>query len=113
MRSLTDKKGEQFAYLENNILYDMEGVATGSLEGDFIVDLVGKRCLAGRRATAFIHETAPSRLAFWAAIMPPVITSIENSFNTKAQRNKGTKIFPLFLSSSLFLCNKTDLRRKI
>ncbi|MBE2221753.1 MAG: hypothetical protein IAF02_09445 [Anaerolineae bacterium] len=43
MRSLTDKKGEQFAYLENNVLYDMDGVATGSLEGDFIVDLVGNR----------------------------------------------------------------------
>ena len=42
MRSLTDKKGEQFAYLENNVLYDMDGVATGSLEGDFIVDLAGK-----------------------------------------------------------------------
>ena len=43
MRSLTDKKGEQFAYLENNVLYDMDGVATGSLEGDFIVDLIGNR----------------------------------------------------------------------
>ena len=43
MRSLTDKKGEQFAYLENNVLYDMEGVATGRLEGDFIVDLAGKQ----------------------------------------------------------------------
>ena len=43
MRSLTDKKGEQFAYLENNVLYDLEGVATGRREGDFIVDLAGKR----------------------------------------------------------------------
>lgn len=41
MRSLTDKKGEQFGYLENNILYDMDGVATGKLEGDFIVDMIG------------------------------------------------------------------------
>ncbi|PID85686.1 MAG: hypothetical protein CSB13_06800 [Chloroflexi bacterium] len=43
MRSLTDKKGEQFGYLENNVLYDLDGVATGSLKGDFIVDLAGKR----------------------------------------------------------------------
>ena len=43
MRSLTDKKGEQFGYLENNVLYDLDGVATGRLKGDFIVDLAGKR----------------------------------------------------------------------
>jgi hypothetical protein len=43
MRSLTDKKGEQFGYLENNVLYDMEGVATGRLEGEFIVDTAGNR----------------------------------------------------------------------
>ena len=43
MRSLTDKKGEQFAYLEHNTLYDLEGVATGQLEGDFIVDVAGNR----------------------------------------------------------------------
>ena len=43
MRSLTDKKGEQFAYLEYDVLYNPEGVATGKLEGDFIVDMVGRR----------------------------------------------------------------------
>jgi hypothetical protein len=41
MRSLTDKKGEQFGYLENNVLYDMDGVATGTLKGNFIVDMIG------------------------------------------------------------------------
>lgn len=43
MRGLVDKKGEQFAVLRGQILYDLEDVATGKREGDFIVDLAGKR----------------------------------------------------------------------
>ena len=43
MRGLVDKKGEQFAVLRGQVLYDLEGVATGRREGDFIVDLSGKR----------------------------------------------------------------------
>lgn len=43
MRGLIDRKGEQFAYLENGILYTMEDEPTGRLESDYIVDLGGKR----------------------------------------------------------------------
>ena len=43
MRGLIDRKGEQFAYLQNGILYTLEGEPTGRLQGNFIVDLVGNR----------------------------------------------------------------------
>ena len=43
MRGLIDKKGEQFAYLQGNTLYTLDGEATGRLEGDFIVDMAGNR----------------------------------------------------------------------
>jgi hypothetical protein len=42
MRGLVDRKGEQFAYLIGNVLYTMEGEPSGRLEGEFIVDLVGR-----------------------------------------------------------------------
>ncbi|MBK8989349.1 MAG: hypothetical protein IPM39_25360 [Chloroflexi bacterium] len=42
MRGLIDKKGEQFAVLRGQVLYDLEGVASGRREGEFIVDLAGK-----------------------------------------------------------------------
>jgi hypothetical protein len=41
MRGLIDQKGEQFAYLEGNTLYTLEGEVSGYLRGEFIVDLEG------------------------------------------------------------------------
>ncbi len=41
MRGLIDRKGEQFAYLEGNILYTLEGEPTGRMQKDFILDLAG------------------------------------------------------------------------
>ncbi len=43
MRGLIDRKGEQFAYLQDNVLYTLEGEPTGRLEGEFIVDMAGNR----------------------------------------------------------------------
>lgn len=43
MRGLIDRKGEQFAYLQGSTLYTLDGEATGRREGDFIVDMAGKR----------------------------------------------------------------------
>jgi hypothetical protein len=42
-RGLLDRKGELFAYLEGNILFTLDGEATGRLEGEFIIDMVGNR----------------------------------------------------------------------
>jgi hypothetical protein len=41
MRGLFDRKGEQFAYLEGNTLYTLEGEVSGYLREGFIVDLEG------------------------------------------------------------------------
>jgi hypothetical protein len=43
MRGLIDIKGEQFAYLQANTLYTLDGEPTGHLEHNFIVDLSGRR----------------------------------------------------------------------
>ena len=43
MRGLIDRKGEQFAYLQGNVLYTLEGEPTGRLEGEFIVDTAGNQ----------------------------------------------------------------------
>ncbi|MCP4362753.1 MAG: hypothetical protein GY796_32510 [Chloroflexi bacterium] len=43
MRGLIDRKGEQFAYLEGNILHTLDGEPSGHLQGEFIVDLAGNR----------------------------------------------------------------------
>ncbi len=43
MRGLVDRKGEQFAYLEGNTLYTLDGEPTGRLEENFIVDMAGNR----------------------------------------------------------------------
>ena len=43
MRGLMDRKGEQFAYLQGSILYDLDGEAVGRLEGEFIVNQQGGR----------------------------------------------------------------------
>jgi hypothetical protein len=42
-QGLVDRKGELFAYLEGNVLYTLEGDATGRLEGTYIVDMAGSR----------------------------------------------------------------------
>ncbi len=42
-RGLVDRKGEIFAYLQGNTLFTLDGEATGRLEGEFIVDMVGNR----------------------------------------------------------------------
>ena len=42
-RGLHDRKGEVFAYLSGNRLYTLDDEYTGRLEGDYIVDLAGKR----------------------------------------------------------------------
>ena len=41
-RGLYDRKGELFAYLEGNLLHNLDGDATGRLKGKFIVDMAGK-----------------------------------------------------------------------
>ena len=41
MRGLIDRKGEQFAYFDGNVLYTLDGDPTGRIEGEFIVDLAG------------------------------------------------------------------------
>jgi hypothetical protein len=43
MRGLIDRKGEQFAYLQAETVYTLDGEATGRLKGDFVVDIVGNR----------------------------------------------------------------------
>lgn len=43
MRGIYDKKGEQFAYLQGNALFTLEGEATGYVRGEFIVDLAGNK----------------------------------------------------------------------
>jgi hypothetical protein len=40
-RGIVDPKGEQFAYLEGDVLFTIDGEATGRLEGEFIMDLAG------------------------------------------------------------------------
>lgn len=42
-RGLIDRKGEQFAYLQGNVLYTLEGEATGRIEDHFVVDTAGNR----------------------------------------------------------------------
>ena len=43
MRGVIDRKGEQFAYVNGNVLYTMDNEPTGRIEGNFIVDLAGNR----------------------------------------------------------------------
>ena len=43
MRGLIDRKGEQFGYLLNNVLYTLQDEPSGRLEDDFIVDLAGNK----------------------------------------------------------------------
>ncbi|MBK6324432.1 MAG: hypothetical protein KA362_09225 [Chloroflexi bacterium] len=74
MRGLVDKKGEQFAVLRGQILYDLEDVATGKREGDFIVDLAGKRVwrivgdgvysLDGSESIGYFGSDMPERMTW-------------------------------------------------
>ena len=41
MRSLIDRKGEQFAYFEGVVLFTPDGVPTGRIEGELILDVAG------------------------------------------------------------------------
>ncbi len=43
MRGLIDRKGEQFGYFVGDVLYTLDDVATGRIEGEFVVDMAGKR----------------------------------------------------------------------
>ena len=43
MRGLIDRKGEQFAYLQGDALFTLDGEPTGYLRGEFIEDLAGNR----------------------------------------------------------------------
>jgi hypothetical protein len=43
MRGLIDRKGEQFAFLQGNTLFTLDGEPTGYLRGSFIEDLAGNR----------------------------------------------------------------------
>lgn len=43
MRGILDRKGEQFAYVQGNILYTLADEPTGQIEGEFVVDLAGNR----------------------------------------------------------------------
>jgi hypothetical protein len=41
MRGLIDRKGEQFAYLQGDTLFTLDGEATGRLRNGFIEDMAG------------------------------------------------------------------------
>ena len=43
MRGLIDRKGEQFAYLIDNVLYTLDGEESGRLQKPFILDLAGNK----------------------------------------------------------------------
>ena len=43
MRGLIDRKGEQFACLQGNTLFTLDGEPTGHLRDGFIEDLAGNR----------------------------------------------------------------------
>jgi len=42
-RGLIDNKGELFAILRGKDLYTLEGERTGRIEGDYVVDLGGRK----------------------------------------------------------------------
>ncbi len=43
MRGVYDRKGEQFAYLQGDKLFTVDGEPTGYLRGEYIVDLQDNR----------------------------------------------------------------------
>jgi hypothetical protein len=43
MRGIVDRKGEQFAFVQGNMLYTLDGEPSGHIQGEFVVDLAGQR----------------------------------------------------------------------
>ena len=43
MRGLVDRKGELFGYLRGDTLFTVDGEETGRIQGNFVVDLAGKK----------------------------------------------------------------------
>jgi hypothetical protein len=43
IRGIVDKKGEQFAYIENGVLFTVDGERSGTVTKDFILDLAGNK----------------------------------------------------------------------
>jgi hypothetical protein len=43
MRGVVDRKGEQFAFVQGNNLYMLDGELSGYVQGEFVVDLAGNR----------------------------------------------------------------------
>lgn len=43
MQGLIDRKGEQFAYLVDGVLFTLDDQPTGRIEGDFVVDMHGNK----------------------------------------------------------------------
>lgn len=43
MRGIVDKKGEQFAYIEGDVLYTIEGERAGTVGENFVYDLAGNK----------------------------------------------------------------------
>ena len=41
MHGIVDRKGEQFAYVENNVVFTMDGEPTGYVQKRAVVDLAG------------------------------------------------------------------------
>ena len=41
MRGIVDRKGEQFAYVENGVIFTLEGEPSGRVAGRAVVDLEG------------------------------------------------------------------------
>lgn len=70
MRGLYDRKGEQFAYLEGNVLYTLEDEVSGYLRDGYIVDREGNRVwrvigdgvysLDGEEAIGYLSPERPS-----------------------------------------------------
>ena len=42
-RGLHDRRGELFAYIEGDVLFTMDGEATGRLQGEYVIDMAGNR----------------------------------------------------------------------
>lgn len=69
MRALIDPKGEAFAFVEGSRLYTLDGVLTGHIQGELVVDLSGSPVwrlygdgvytLNGMRSIGFLSEERP------------------------------------------------------
>ncbi|MCZ7672871.1 MAG: lamin tail domain-containing protein [Chloroflexi bacterium] len=99
MRGIIDRKGEQFAYLQGNVLYDLEDRATRPFARRLHRRYSRQPPSGASSATASALWTVLGPSATSAATIPR-ITSIRNSFD---RRNKGRRNKEKFLAS-LFLC---------